>query len=104
MTRRYPTPEVAISADERGVIKQLAPLRRTLEKLVRSQHERHGPVSESAYAAAVELHYTLLLEAYNRGVSTMRVGLHRGEGVDHETLDDAISYALEQSKGDASGK
>jgi hypothetical protein len=98
MTKRYPTPEVSISADERGVIKQLAPLRRTLEKLVRSQHERHGPASESAYAADVELHYTLLLEAYHRGVSTMRVGLHRGEGVDNEQLDVAIGYALESAK------
>jgi hypothetical protein len=103
MTRRYPTPEVSISADERGVVKQLAPLRRTLEKLVRSQHERHGPVSESAYAAAVELHYTLLLEAYNRGVSTMRVGLHRGEGVDHEMIDASVAFALE-TKGDTSGR
>lgn len=98
MSARYPTPEVSISAEERSVIRQLVPIRRALEKLVRSQHERHGPVSESAWSADVEVHYTLLLEAFDRGVSAMRVGLHRGEGVDHEQLDVAIGYALESAK------
>ncbi len=103
MSKRYPAPEVSISDVERGVIKQLVPLRRTLEKLVRSQHERHGPVSESACAADVEVVWTLLLEAFGRGVNAMRSGLHQGEGVDHEMVDAAVSFALE-TKGDASDK
>lgn len=96
MSKRYPAPEVSLGAGERGVIKQLVPLRATLEQFVRAQHERHGPVQGPSYSADVEVLWTLLLEAYTRGVSAVRTGLHQGEGVDHEMVDQSVAFALER--------
>jgi hypothetical protein len=96
MSKRYPAPEVSVSSGERGVIRQLVPLRATLEKFVRAQHERHGPMNEPTYSADVEVLWTLLLEAYTRGVGAVRTGLHQGEGIDHEMVDESVAFALER--------
>jgi hypothetical protein len=96
--RQQQTPHTGISAEERAVFKRLAPLRVTLERYVRGIHARIPTSTEDAFNADCEILWTLMLESYSRGVGNLRRGLQQGEGVDHEMLDEAITFALEKGK------
>lgn len=92
---RATDPGIRVSPDERLTLIALAPLRATLEKYVTRRYEvLTGKAEPHAVAAEVELLWTIILEAFRRGVRGMHEGLHRGEGVDHEMLDQAMSFAL----------
>jgi hypothetical protein len=93
----YPPPDTSASAEEREALSRLAPLRRTLEGLVRRQLQRQGPrreIPEREVDAAVAGHWTLILEAYRLGVRQVARGLHRAEGLDHEMVTQSLDYAL----------
>lgn len=89
----------AVGAEERYTLRQLAPMRRTLEQLLRQVHERNPRgVIEPELAADVERMWTVVLEAYRQGVETMTRGLHRAEGVDHEMISEAAEYGMRAVK------
>ncbi len=45
-------------------------------------------------AADVEICWTLILEAFRRGVQGVHEGLHRAEGIDHAMIDQSLAFAL----------
>lgn len=89
-------PGIRVSPDERDTLAALAPIRVTLEKHVREHMSallgKEAP--DHAVLAEVEVLWTLVLEAFRRGIRGMHEGLHRSEGVDHEMADQAMDYAL----------
>lgn len=104
----YPPPDTNASAEEREALSRLAPLRRTLEGLIRRQLQRQAPraeIPEREIQAAVAGHWTLILEAYRLGVRQVARGLHRAEGLDHEMVAQSLDYALrDQLLADAEKK
>lgn len=86
-----------ISPAEDNVYRSLQTVRKTLVRLVENFHKEHVPASsEQLRAAHVELMWTLMLESYNRGMASLRQGLHTVEGVDQDMIDQSIEYALEK--------
>lgn len=97
---------VGIGADERAVLSLLAPLRKSLERIVQERHVMltGGPPDPKLLQAEVELLWTVVLAAFQRGVSVMHRGMHRAEGVDHKLADEALNYALSTVVQDAKPK
>jgi hypothetical protein len=93
---RSTDPQIRVSPDERAALMQLAPLRTTIERIVTQRHEQllGRPADPRAVNAEVEMLWTIVLEAFRRGVRGLRQGLHRGSGIDHEMLDQALQFAL----------
>lgn len=93
---RSTDPQIRVSPDEREALIQLAPLRTTLERIITQRHEQMlgKEADPRAVNAEVELHWAIVLEAFRRGVRGLTAGLHRGTGIDHEMLDQALQFAL----------
>lgn len=89
-------PGIRVSPDERAIYAALAPLRTTLEAHVAQRHAqlRGKEPDPHAVTAEVEVLWTLVLEAYRRGVSSLHQGLRRAEGIDHEMLSQSLDFAL----------
>lgn len=88
-----------VTAEERQVLGTLAPLRRTVTSLVTRMHEALGPSGEldaRRLEADVEALWTVVLEAYRRGVGAVHAGMHRAEGIDHAMADEALDFALRE--------
>lgn len=98
----YETPDTSASSEEREALSTLAPVRTTLERMLRRQlaRGRTPPPAEPEIQAALAQHWTLILEAYKRGVRTVTRGLHRAEGLDHEMVDQALDFALIDQLGE----
>ena len=94
---RTADPGIRLGPDERDALVTLAPLRTTLERhvLTRTRQLLGREPTQPELKAEVELLWTIVLEAFHRGVRGIHRGLHRAEGVDHEMLDESLAFALE---------
>lgn len=93
----YPEPDTNATSEEREVLTTLSPVRITLERITRKMLERAAPgapVDDKLVLLAVEAHWTLILESYRRGVRMVHRAMHRGEGLDHQMIDQALDFAL----------
>ena len=93
----YPDPDTNATSEEREALTILSPVRMTLERVTRRMLERANggqPVDDKLVQLAVEAHWTLILESYRRGVRMVHRAMHRGEGLDHQMIDQAIDFAL----------
>jgi hypothetical protein len=91
-------PDTRIGPEERQALSVLAPVRVTLERIVKKSLEQAAgpgkPIPEAQLRMVVDAHWALVLEGFRRGVRLMQRGLHRGEGLDHTMIDQAVDFAM----------
>lgn len=99
MSSFYPDADTSATAEEREALTTLAPVRMTLERVTRKMLERAAgptapPIDPKLVELAIEAHWTLILESYRRGVRLVHRAMHRGEGLDHQMIDQAVDFAM----------
>lgn len=98
--------QLGLGPEERAALHLLAPLRKSLARIVTQRHQMlTGTAPDPKLVEAeIELLWTVVLAAFQRGISVMHRGMHRAEGIDHKLADEALDHALSTIVQDAKPK